>query len=199
MNRRPLVAGALAAVAVATTGLLSACGAGQLAQTAQVQPGVPGINTQAPDGRQVYVRNAALDYSGPKGYAQGANAPMSLWIFNDTQQVVTLVGVAGIQVVAVRPALVGLAVAVPLAVAQSGLGSDPRPGAGRRLRRAEPARGPLPADRGPAHGGRQRLVGTAAVRLHHRGRFELHHRDQERAGTTARRGTRESAVKLILS
>ena len=99
MNRRPLVAGALAAVAVATTGLLSACGAGQLAQTAQVQPGVPGINTQAPDGRRVYVRNAALDYSGPKGYAQGANAPMSLWIFNDTEQVVTLVGVAGIQVV----------------------------------------------------------------------------------------------------
>ena len=93
-NRRPLVAGALAAIGVVTVGLLSACSAGQIAQTAQVEPGVPGVNVQAP-GKPIYIRNAALDYPGPKGYAKGANAPLSLWIFNDTEQPISLVGVAG--------------------------------------------------------------------------------------------------------
>jgi len=127
VNRRPLVAGALAAVAVATTGLLSACGAGQLAQTSQVQPGVAGINTQAPDGRRVYVRNAALDYPGPKGYAQGANAPVSLWIFNDTEHVITLVGVAGVQVVESDGANSAAPCAVPRSIPASAPASATTP------------------------------------------------------------------------
>jgi hypothetical protein len=94
VNRRPLVAGVLAAVAVTTTGVLSACGAGQIAQTANVRPGVPGVNTQAPDGKRVYIRNAALAYRGPDGYPEGSNVPLQFWIFNGTEQVVTLVGVA---------------------------------------------------------------------------------------------------------
>ncbi len=93
-HRRPLVAGILAATAVLMTGLLSACGAGQIAQTSQVEPGVAGVNTQAPGGLRVFIRNAALDYNGPKGYPQGSNAPISLWIFNDLEKPITLVGVA---------------------------------------------------------------------------------------------------------
>jgi len=80
--------------AVLSVGLLSGCSAGQIAQTAQVQPGVPGLNTQAPD-RKVYLRNVTVDYPGPKGYAPGANAPLTLWIFNNTTDPVTLTGVEG--------------------------------------------------------------------------------------------------------
>jgi hypothetical protein len=94
VNRRPLVAGALATVAVATTGLLGACSAGQVAQTARVQPGVAGVNLDAPNGRRVYIRNAAVAYHGPNGYAKASTAPLSLWIFNDTEHAVTLTGVA---------------------------------------------------------------------------------------------------------
>ncbi len=98
MNRRPLVAGALAVVAVGTTGLLSACSAGQIAQTAQVRPGVAGVNQDAPDGRRVYVRNVAIEYPGIKGYPQGGSAPLQMWIFNGTEQTVTLTAVNGAQV-----------------------------------------------------------------------------------------------------
>jgi hypothetical protein len=98
VNRRPLVAGALAAVAVTTTGLLSACSAGQLAQTAAIRPGVAGVNAQAP-GRLVFVRNAALDFPGKDGYKKGDNAPLSVWIFNDTETPITLVRVFGPTVV----------------------------------------------------------------------------------------------------
>ncbi len=92
-HRRPLVAGILAATAVLTTGLLSACGAGQIAQTSQVQPGVAGVNTEAPN-HKVVIRDAALDYNGENGYPKGSNAPISLWIFNNLTQPVSLVGVA---------------------------------------------------------------------------------------------------------
>ena len=91
-NRRPLVVGAVAVSAALATGLLSACSAGQIAQTAQVEPGVPGVNTQAA-GYAVFIRNAALDYPGPKGYPAGASASLSLWIVNTTQQSVSLVRV----------------------------------------------------------------------------------------------------------
>jgi len=92
-TRRPLVVGALAATAAVATVLLSACGSGRLAQTAEVRPGVPGANVQAA-GRAVFVRNATVDYSGPRGYQQGQSAPLSVWIVNDTQEPVRLVGVS---------------------------------------------------------------------------------------------------------
>lgn len=85
-----LALGALAA------GLLAACSAGQIAQTSQIVPAVPGAQAQvtvkAPD-EVVYVRNATLDYPGVQGYAAGANAPLSLWIVNGTRQPMTLTGV----------------------------------------------------------------------------------------------------------
>jgi hypothetical protein len=91
-NRRPLVAGGLAAATALSAALLSACSAGQIAQTANINPGVPGANAQA-DGRLVFVRNAAVEYGGPKGYAAGADAPLSFWVFNETEEPITLAGV----------------------------------------------------------------------------------------------------------
>jgi hypothetical protein len=86
-----LALGALAA------GLLAACSAGQIAQTSQIVPAVPGaqgqITVKAPD-QVIFVRNATLEYPGTKGYAQGGAAPLSVWIVNQTQQAVTLTGVA---------------------------------------------------------------------------------------------------------
>jgi hypothetical protein len=91
--RRPLVSGALAAVAVATTGLLGACSSGQIAQTAGIQPGVTGVNLNAPDGRRVYIRDASVAFHGPTGYTKGSNAPLDLWLFNGTEDPVILTGV----------------------------------------------------------------------------------------------------------
>jgi hypothetical protein len=98
VSRRPLVAGALAVVAVGTTGLLAACSAGQQAQTSEIRPGVAGVNLSAPDGRRVYVRNIAVTYPGPTGYPKGGAAPLQMWIFNDTQQTITLTAVNGAEV-----------------------------------------------------------------------------------------------------
>jgi hypothetical protein len=95
-NRRPLLAGAVAASAALATGLLAACSAGQVAQTAGIAPAVPGVSAQTV-GYPVYVRNAQLDYSEPKGYPSGAKVPMALWIFNNSHQPVTLVSVTAAQ------------------------------------------------------------------------------------------------------
>jgi hypothetical protein len=93
----PAVAGALVA-----TGLLAACSAGQLAATSLVVPAVSGaqasvtVNANEPDRnpQTITVSNATLDFPGPGGYKQGANAPVSLWIFNNTEKDITLNGVA---------------------------------------------------------------------------------------------------------
>ena len=91
-NRRPLVAGALAVFAALATGLLSGCGSGQIAQTAQIEAAVTGVDAQASD-RAVFIRDALVDYPGPTGYRAGSDAPLTLWIFNTTQKAVRLVGV----------------------------------------------------------------------------------------------------------
>jgi hypothetical protein len=95
-NRRPLLAGAVAASAALATGLLAACSAGQVAQTAGIEPAVPGVSAQTV-GYPVYVRNAVVDYSEPKGYRSGAKAPLALWIFNNSHQPVSLVSVTAAQ------------------------------------------------------------------------------------------------------
>jgi len=95
-NRRPLLAGAVAASAALATGLLAACSAGQVAQTAGIEPAVPGVSGQTA-GYPVYVRNALLEYSEPKGYPSGAKVPMALWIFNNSHEPVTLVSVTAAQ------------------------------------------------------------------------------------------------------
>jgi hypothetical protein len=83
------------------TALLAACSAGQLAATSQIVPAIPGAQTAAPVGtpsagtmpQTIGISNATLDYPGPDGYQVGDNAPISLWIFNNTTSDITLTGV----------------------------------------------------------------------------------------------------------
>jgi copper(I)-binding protein len=72
---------------------LSACSAGQLAQTAQQQSAIAGVNGQTADGR-VALRNALIPFNGPQGYQQGGNAPMAVSIFNNGPNAVKLVDVS---------------------------------------------------------------------------------------------------------
>ena len=91
----PAVAGALAA-----SGLLAACSAGQLAATSLVVPAVAGaqssVNATSPADPTgtITVSNATLDFPGPSGYKQGATASVTLWIFNNTSKDITLDGVS---------------------------------------------------------------------------------------------------------
>ena len=72
---------------------LSACGAGQLAQTAQQQSAIAGVNGQTGDGR-IALRNALIPFNGPQGYQQGGTAPMAVSIFNNGPNAVKLVDVS---------------------------------------------------------------------------------------------------------
>lgn len=76
----------LAGLATAAAVALSACSAGQVTQTSDQVAAVPGFSftAPAPNGGNVGVRNITAAYNGPKGYAKGANAPLELWIFNET-------------------------------------------------------------------------------------------------------------------
>jgi hypothetical protein len=79
-----LVAGACAALAVA------GCSAGQLTQTANQKPAVPGANVNA---GTIALRNLLVQYNGIDGYPAGGDAPLEIRIFNDGVQPVTLIGV----------------------------------------------------------------------------------------------------------
>jgi hypothetical protein len=72
---------------------LSACGAGQLAQTAKQQSAIAGVNGEAGDGR-VALRNALIPFDGSQGFQQGGNAPISVSIFNNGLNTVKLVDVS---------------------------------------------------------------------------------------------------------
>lgn len=93
----PTVAGALVA-----TGLLAACSAGQLAATSLVVPAVAGAqgSVNAPSENDptgtIAVSNATLDFPGPGGYKPGDNAPLTLWIFNNTSKDITLDAVGSV-------------------------------------------------------------------------------------------------------
>lgn len=79
----------LAGTVTATALLASGCGAGQIAETANFAPGVPGVSATTPDGRFKIV-NLAIAYPGPDGYAAGADAPLILAIHNDTLEPATV-------------------------------------------------------------------------------------------------------------
>jgi hypothetical protein len=79
--------------------LLSGCSAGQIAETANKEASVQGVDVEAEvDDGSVAVRNAMVAYPGPEGYESGEDAPVEVWIFNDTRSEVT---------VTVRPGAVG--------------------------------------------------------------------------------------------
>ncbi|MET8833717.1 hypothetical protein ABZV78_07360 [Micromonospora sp. NPDC004540] len=79
----------LAGTAAATSLLLSGCGAGQVAETANKIPSVQGVNVQTPD--NLYkVRGLFLQFPGPEGYKSGANAPVNVVLYNDSETPVTV-------------------------------------------------------------------------------------------------------------
>ncbi|KUL27595.1 hypothetical protein [Actinoplanes awajinensis] len=84
-RRAALVAG------VATTGIiaLAGCSAGQVAETAILNTPIAGVNAESADG-SVFVRNAQVEYNGIAGYKSGANAPLELSLFNQTEKEVTV-------------------------------------------------------------------------------------------------------------
>ncbi|MDG4828088.1 hypothetical protein O7627_02065 [Solwaraspora sp. WMMD1047] len=82
--------GAVLLAGAATTGLLmSGCGAGQIAETANIRPAVPGVNVETTDGL-FKVRNAIVEYSDPLGYPSGGDAPLSMALYNDSAQPITV-------------------------------------------------------------------------------------------------------------
>jgi hypothetical protein len=85
----------LSAAALGAALLVSGCGAGQISQTADMQPAVPGANSTVGPGadNSIQLRNVTLAYPGVDGYRQGANAPLLLHIFNTGQRPATLVRV----------------------------------------------------------------------------------------------------------
>jgi hypothetical protein len=81
--------------ALATVALTGACSAGQEAATSQVVAAVPGgFATATPDPTQplqvVLVQNAEIVYHGTDGYAAGGTAPLTMRIFNQTKNPVTI-------------------------------------------------------------------------------------------------------------
>lgn len=99
----------LAGAAVAAALLGSGCGAGQIAETAEADPGVPGITATTSDGRFKVV-NLAIEYPGLEGYPAGADAPLNVAIYNDS----------------LEPAIVQVSTTGARAVVLSG---EPSPGA----------------------------------------------------------------------
>ncbi|SCL40102.1 hypothetical protein GA0074692_5598 [Micromonospora pallida] len=82
-------AAVLLAGAAATGLLVSGCGTGQIAETAVKQPSVQGINTGTADGKYL-VRGLVVDFPGGEGYPAGGNAPLSVVLYNDTAEPVTV-------------------------------------------------------------------------------------------------------------
>lgn len=84
-----------AAVAVAAAGLIglmiAGCGAGQDARTSLNLSSVPGVNVNADDD-SILVRNAHVPFN-EAGYPAGDAVPVELWLFNQTNAPVRLVGV----------------------------------------------------------------------------------------------------------
>lgn len=81
-----------ASAAVAAGLLLAGCGAGQVTQTEGQQPSVSGVNVESAD-KTILMRNLAIAYPGPEGYARGSSAPIRVRIINQNRNTVRLVAV----------------------------------------------------------------------------------------------------------
>lgn len=147
-----------AAVGVAAIMLVSACGAGQIAETAKIKPAVPGgsgSSTVPADPSQqgavsgtVYVQNVTFDFNDPAGYAKGASAPLNVRIVNGSSSDLELTGVTA------RAMLSGVATdlgtlvpgsAATPAASPSGLPSPSGPPAGSPSPGASPSAAPSEA------------------------------------------------------
>lgn len=88
---------ALLAAAVAATFALTACSAGQVTQTDQKVPAVPGTNAQVvgeDTGSVVELRDMLVAYNGIEGYEAGSDAPLQIRIFNSGGTADRLIGVS---------------------------------------------------------------------------------------------------------
>jgi hypothetical protein len=88
--RRPRRAAVLlGGAALAGALLVSGCGTGQIAETANRRPTTVGLDAQTADNRY-QVRNLSLVFPGVEGYPAGGNAPLEVGLFNETKQPVTV-------------------------------------------------------------------------------------------------------------
>nr|WP_230414964.1 hypothetical protein [Micromonospora tarapacensis] len=69
--------------------LLSGCGAGQIAETANKVPSAQGVDFQVGDGRYA-VRGALIAYPGIEGYQAGDDAVLNVVFYNDSPDPVTV-------------------------------------------------------------------------------------------------------------
>ncbi|WP_422737253.1 hypothetical protein ACN263_28165 [Micromonospora sp. WMMD729] len=79
----------LSGIAAATSLLASGCGAGQVAETAEKEPSVQGVNLTTPNGAYS-VRGLLVAYPGTEGYRAGQDAPLNAVIYNDSKSTVTV-------------------------------------------------------------------------------------------------------------
>ncbi|WFE26063.1 hypothetical protein O7623_22260 [Solwaraspora sp. WMMD791] len=69
--------------------LLLSCGAGQIAETAEKEPSIQGVNLKTDSG-EYKVRDLTIRFPGATGYRAGGNAPLSAVIYNDSKRSVTV-------------------------------------------------------------------------------------------------------------
>ena len=143
-GRARILAGSALGAGVAALLALSGCGSGQLAQTAQQQSAIAGVNGQA---GAVALRNALVPFNGPNGYPQGGTAPIAVSIFNNGLNAVKLVDVTATAAASDVVLVGGPAVATPI---PSPTSAAPSPsGSGSPSTSPSPA-APAPAPAAPS-------------------------------------------------
>ncbi|MBQ1024993.1 hypothetical protein [Micromonospora sp. C95] len=80
--------GSLPGAALAVS-LLAGCGAGQLAETAEKEPSIQGVNLMTDNGEYA-VRGLLIEFPGADGYRAGEDALLSAVIYNDSKDPVTV-------------------------------------------------------------------------------------------------------------
>lgn len=74
--------------------VLAGCGTGQDAPTSLDLPSVPGVNVAAEDD-SILIRNAHVEFS-QEPYPAGGEAPVRIWLVNQTPEPIRLVSVASV-------------------------------------------------------------------------------------------------------
>ncbi|HEX6873675.1 MAG TPA: copper chaperone PCu(A)C [Micromonosporaceae bacterium] len=92
-HRARLVAASALLTGVVTMAVMSACGTGQITQTANQVPPVAGVNANAGPNGEIALRDVLIAYNTSQGYPQGGSAPLVVRIFNNGHQAVKLVSV----------------------------------------------------------------------------------------------------------
>jgi copper(I)-binding protein len=92
-GRRARIAASALGAGVAALAVLAACSAGQITQTSNQVPGIPGVNASASPNTWIALRDLTIEYNSPAGYAEGESAPLVVRIFNTGDRKITLIGV----------------------------------------------------------------------------------------------------------